>query len=120
MYGFPNVVWLMWYQVHSKLASTASRRFLYETELLEQFDRSEAVREFFVLLDLQLNKVNEFYRKKEKEFLDRGECLEKQLDILVELKTALKKQHKNKASSSQHEDVDFISATISCGTKLKS
>ncbi|GJZ32310.1 phosphate transporter PHO1 homolog 1 [Tanacetum coccineum] len=102
--------------VHSKLASTASRRVLYETELLEQFDHSEAAREFFALLDLQLNKVNEFYRKKEKEFLDRGECLEKQLHILLELKTALKKQNKNKASSSHHDskDVDSISATISC------
>ncbi|KAI3719932.1 hypothetical protein L6452_20838 [Arctium lappa] len=102
--------------VHSKLASTASKGVLYQTELLEQFDGTEAASEFFALLDLQLNKVNEFYRKKEKEFLDRGECLEKQLHILIELKTALKEQHKNKANSSHHDskDEDFLSGTISC------
>ncbi|XP_071735673.1 phosphate transporter PHO1 homolog 1-like [Rutidosis leptorrhynchoides] len=103
--------------VHSKLASTASNRvLLYETELLEQFDHSEAANEFFALLDRQLNKVNEFYRKKEKEFVERGECLEKQLHILVELKNALQDQHKNKANSSQHDSKDeaYISGTISC------
>ncbi|KAI3796217.1 hypothetical protein L1987_38883 [Smallanthus sonchifolius] len=102
--------------VHSKIASTASKGVLYETELLEQFDQTEAASAFFSLLDLQLNKVNEFYRKKEKEFLDRGECLEKQLQILVELKNALKDQHKYKANSSQHDskDEDSISGTISC------
>ncbi|XP_071706366.1 phosphate transporter PHO1 homolog 1-like [Rutidosis leptorrhynchoides] len=104
--------------VHSKLASTTSNRvLLYETELLEQFDGTEAASEFFALLDHQLNKVNEFYRKKEKEFLDRGECLEKQLHILFELKTALKDQHKNKANSSHHDCKDedtSISGTISC------
>ncbi|XP_076907979.1 phosphate transporter PHO1 homolog 1-like [Bidens hawaiensis] len=98
--------------VHSKL-ETASKGVVYKTELLEQFDHTEAAASaFFALLDLQLNKVNEFYRKKEKEFLDRGECLEKQLHILVELKTALKDQHKNKANSSKDED--SISGTISC------
>ncbi|KVH97462.1 phosphate transporter PHO1 homolog 1 [Cynara cardunculus var. scolymus] len=102
--------------VHSKLASTASKGVLYQTELLEQFDGTEAASEFFALLDLQLNKVNEFYRKKEKEFLDRGECLGKQLHILIELKTALKEQHKNKTNSSHHDskDEDFLSGTISC------
>ncbi|KAJ9563651.1 hypothetical protein OSB04_008811 [Centaurea solstitialis] len=102
--------------VHSKLASTASKGVLYQTELLEQFDGTEAASEFFALLDLQLNKVNEFYRKKEKEFLDRGECLEKQLHILIKLKTALKEQRKNKANSSHHDskDEDFLSGTISC------
>lgn len=111
----------MCYQVHSKLASTASSRILYETELLEQFDHTEAASEFFTLLDHQLNKVNEFYRKKEKEFLDRGECLEKQLHILVELRTALKDQQKYKANSSHHDskDEDSISASISCGTTVK-
>ncbi|XP_076911214.1 phosphate transporter PHO1 homolog 1-like [Bidens hawaiensis] len=100
--------------VHSKL-ETASKGVVYKTELLEQFDHTEATSAFFALLDLQLNKVNEFYRKKEKEFLDRGECLEKQLHILVELKTALKDQHKNKANSSYHDskDEDSISGTIS-------
>lgn len=109
--------------VHSKLQTTASRGILYQTELLEKFADSEAASKFFALLDLQLNKVNEFYRKKEKEFLDRGECLEKQLHILIELKTAIKDQHKNKAnSSSRHhsKDEDSISGSISCGTDEES
>ncbi|KAJ0638669.1 putative SPX domain-containing protein [Helianthus annuus] len=102
--------------VHSKLTSTTTRGVVYETELLDQLDHTKATSAFFALLDQQLNKVNEFYRKKEKEFLERGECLEKQLHILVELKTALKDQHKNKASSSYHDskDEDSISGTVSC------
>ncbi|KAM0047727.1 putative SPX domain-containing protein [Helianthus debilis subsp. tardiflorus] len=102
--------------VHSKLTSTTTRGVVYETELLDQLDHTKATSAFFALLDQQLNKVNEFYRKKEKEFVERGECLEKQLHILVELKTALKDQHKNKASSSYHDskDEDSISGTVSC------
>ncbi|KAL4586543.1 hypothetical protein LXL04_011179 [Taraxacum kok-saghyz] len=103
--------------VHSKLQSTSSKRLLYQTELLEKFADTEAATDFFALLDLQLNKVNEFYRKKEKEFLDRGECLEKQLHILIELKNAIKDQQKNKANSSHRDskDEDSISGSISCG-----
>ncbi|KAL7603128.1 phosphate transporter PHO1 homolog 1 [Lactuca sativa] len=102
--------------VHSKLQSTNSKGVLYQTELLEKFADTEAASEFFALLDLQLNKVNEFYRRKEKEFLDRGECLEKQLNILIDLKNAIKDQHKNKATSSHHDskDEDSISGSISC------
>lgn len=112
----------MWYQVHSKLQSTNSKGVLYQTELLEKFADTEAASEFFALLDLQLNKVNEFYRRKEKEFLDRGECLEKQLNILIDLKNAIKDQHKNKATSSHHDskDEDSISGSISCGKQLRS
>lgn len=98
-------------QVHQKLASSD----LYETELLEQFADTDAAKEFFALLDLQLNKVNQFYKGKEAEFLERGDSLEKQMQILVELKTALKQQHP-KGSSSKEDD--SISGTISCGIAL--
>ncbi|KAL6626582.1 hypothetical protein ACP70R_030308 [Stipagrostis hirtigluma subsp. patula] len=79
-------------QVHRKLTVSASRSGgdVYETELLEQFadDAEAAAREFFARLDAQLNKVNQFYRAKEKEFLERGQSLRRQMDILADLKAA--------------------------------
>ncbi|KAK9277518.1 hypothetical protein L1049_007062 [Liquidambar formosana] len=101
-------------QVHTKLASSGSKGDLYETVLLEQFADTNAAKEFFECLDLQLNKVNQFYRTKENEFLERGESLKKQIEILTELKTALKQQ-RGKGSSSQDSKEDAsISCTISC------
>ncbi|KAI4368976.1 hypothetical protein MLD38_017473 [Melastoma candidum] len=74
--------------VHKKLASSVSFGDLYETELLEQLLADcEAAKEFFSFLDYQLSKVNQFYRTKEKEFLDRGKTLKQQIDILIELKS---------------------------------
>ncbi|KAG6520400.1 hypothetical protein ZIOFF_017450 [Zingiber officinale] len=81
-----------WRKLPPKLMNSASRGVMYETELLEQFADSDAAREFFVRLDLQLNKVNQFYKGKEKEFVERGESLKKQMEILLELKAALKNQ----------------------------
>ncbi|KAF3329002.1 phosphate transporter PHO1-3 [Carex littledalei] len=78
--------------VHRKLGSSASRNDFYETELFDQFADSESAKEFFSRLDLQLNKVNQFYKGKEKEYQDRSESLHKQMDILLELKAALKQQ----------------------------
>jgi len=105
------------WQVHKKLASSASKGDLYETELLEQFEDSDAAKEFFSCLDLQLNKVNQFFKTKEKEFLDRGDCLRKQMEILVELKSAFKKQRDKAANSSQDSTEDAsIDCTISYGT----
>ncbi|EEF47623.1 xenotropic and polytropic murine leukemia virus receptor pho1, putative [Ricinus communis] len=101
-------------QVHKKLASSASKGDMYETELLEQFEDTDAVKEFFACLDLQLNKVNQFYKTKEKEFLERGDSLKKQMDILIELKSAFKRQ-RGKGSSAQDSKEDAtISCTISC------
>ncbi|KAJ6322161.1 hypothetical protein OIU77_012104 [Salix suchowensis] len=101
--------------VHKKLASSASKGDVYETELFEQFEDSDAAREFFSCLDLQLNKVNQFYKNKEKEFLDRGDCLKKQLDILVELKSAFKQQRDKAANSAQDSTEDAsIDCRISC------
>lgn len=100
-------------QVHKKLASSASKGDLYETELLEQLVDTEAAKEFFEFLDLQLNKVNQFYRTKEKEFMERGESLKKQMEILIELKSELKKQCGKGAAKNSKED-ESISCTISC------
>lgn len=101
--------------VHKKLESSESKGDMYQTELLEQFaDDSDAAVEFFSCLDLQLNKVNQFFKNKEKEFLERGESLEKQMGILLELKSALKSQHANEVSSNGSKEDDSISGTISC------
>ncbi|KAL9401942.1 hypothetical protein Peur_005791 [Populus x canadensis] len=101
--------------VHKKLASSASKGDMYETELVEQFEDSDAAKEFFSCLDLQLNKVNQFYKTKEKEFLDRGDCLKKQMDILVELKAAFKQQRDKAANSAQDSTEDAsIDCRISC------
>lgn len=103
-------------QVHKKLASSASKGDTYETELLEQFADTDAAKEFFICLDFQLNKVNQFYKTKEKEFLDRGESLKKQLEILIQVKTAFKQQRSNGASAQEDSKEDAsISCTISCG-----
>ncbi|KAJ0095339.1 hypothetical protein Patl1_16550 [Pistacia atlantica] len=100
-------------QVHKKLASSASKNDTYETELLDQFADTDAAKEFFVCLDMQLNKVNQFYKNKEKEFLDRGESLKKQMEILIELKTALKQQRGKGASSQDSKEDPSISCTVS-------
>ncbi|KAG9450035.1 hypothetical protein H6P81_010000 [Aristolochia fimbriata] len=95
-------------QVHKKLASSASKGDVYETELLDQFADTDAARDFFSRLDLQLNKVNQFYKNKEKEFVERAESLKKQMEILLELKAALKQQ-RDKSGTVSRED-----PSISC------
>lgn len=79
-----------------KLAGSASRGGgggdEYETEVLEPSladdDEAAAAREFFARLDAQLNKVNQFYQRKEQEFLERGRSLRRQMDILADLRAA--------------------------------
>ncbi|KAK8604464.1 hypothetical protein V6N13_099406 [Hibiscus sabdariffa] len=101
-------------QVHKRLAASTSRGdLLYETELLEQFADTDAAKEFFACLDVQLNKVNQFYRTKEKEFLERGECLKRQVQILTELKTIIKQRRRGGSALGEEEDAS-ISCTISC------
>ncbi|GMJ05721.1 hypothetical protein like AT1G68740 [Hibiscus trionum] len=101
-------------QVHKRLATSTSRGdLLYETELLEQFADTEAAKEFFACLDMQLNKVNQFYKTKEKEFLERGECLKKQMQILTQLKTIVKQRRKGGSAPGEEEDAS-ISCTFSC------
>lgn len=105
-------------QVHKKLASSGSNNDVYETELLEKIaDDTDSAKEFFVCLDTQLNKVNQFYKTKEKEFLERGDCLKKQMEILIELKDAFKQKQANGESTQESKEDDSISCTISCGNK---
>lgn len=115
------VVLTLAHQVHKKLASSASKGDFYETELFEQLADTDAAKEFFACLDLQLNKVNQFYQKKEKEFMERGESLRKQMDILIELKTAFKQQRaKGGASAQDSKEEASIPCTFSSGIYLYS
>ncbi|XP_073287979.1 phosphate transporter PHO1-like [Primulina huaijiensis] len=62
---------------------------VYETELVQLFSQEDEVKMFFEMLDDELNKVNQFYKTRESEFLERGEILNKQLQILLDLKRVL-------------------------------
>ncbi|XP_021861937.2 phosphate transporter PHO1 homolog 1 [Spinacia oleracea] len=105
-------------QVHRKLASSVSKGDpdLYETELLEQFADVESAAEFFTCLDHQLNKVNQFYRSKEKEFVEKGNSAKQQLDFLVQAKNKLK--WKKEASSQDSYDDPSISSQLSSEIEL--
>ncbi|GLU04813.1 hypothetical protein SLE2022_219440 [Rubroshorea leprosula] len=105
--------------VHRTFASSASKNDVYETELLEQFADTDAAEEFFQCLDMQLNKVNQFYKTKEKEFLDRRESLKKQMEILIELKTALMQKSSKGVSAQDFNEDASISCTISCEDSVK-
>ncbi|RYR38330.1 hypothetical protein Ahy_A09g043355 [Arachis hypogaea] len=66
-----------------------SEEEIYETELAQLFSEEDEVRVFFESLDEELNKVNQFYKKQESEFMERGDTLNKQLQILLDLKTII-------------------------------
>ncbi|CAN0904767.1 Phosphate transporter PHO1 [Linum grandiflorum] len=72
---------------------------VYQTELLQLFSEEDEMRAFFGRLDEELNKVNQFYKAKEKEFMQRGEILNKQLEILVDLKRILTDRRRHLKSS---------------------
>jgi hypothetical protein len=59
------------------------------------------VKIFFETLDEELNKVNRFYRKQESELLERGETLNKHLQILLEINKIFNRcRRKNSSYSS--------------------
>lgn len=68
------------------------------------------VKNFFEKLEKELEKVNRFYEAKEADFIERGDVLEKQLRILIDLKRILHDRRQrfrktlNNTSSSDAED----------------
>ncbi|KAG6757330.1 hypothetical protein POTOM_037638 [Populus tomentosa] len=80
-------------QVRSKSMEDGDEE-VYETELVQLFSEEDEVRLFFEGLDEELNKVNQFYKTKESEFLERGEILNKQLEILLDLKRILNERRR--------------------------
>lgn len=88
---------------------------MYETELLDQFADTAAAKNFFSCLDFQLNKVNQFFKTKEAEFMERGDSLKKQLEILIDLKTAIQCRRQTGDIAADSKEDGSISYTISCG-----
>lgn len=80
-------------QVRSKSMEDGDEE-VYQTELVQLFSEEDEVRVFFEGLDEELNKVNQFYKTKESEFLERGEILNKQLEILLDLKRILNERRR--------------------------
>ncbi|KAJ7563384.1 hypothetical protein O6H91_03G108100 [Diphasiastrum complanatum] len=76
---------------------------IYETELFEPIVEAEHERNFFVQLDIELNKVNQFYKQKEHEFLKRGKALHKQMKAFKRMRSLLAHQTE-KASVFQDPD----------------
>ncbi|KAL7144993.1 hypothetical protein ABFS83_07G049000 [Erythranthe nasuta] len=74
---------------------------VYETELVQLFSEEDEVKVFFEMLDDELNKVNQFYKTKETEFLQRGDLLNKQLQILLDLKQILNDRRRKNQSASR-------------------
>ncbi|XP_010069113.2 phosphate transporter PHO1 [Eucalyptus grandis] len=72
---------------------------VYENELVQLFSEEDEVNLFFEKLDEELDKVNQFYKSTEDEFLERGDALEKQLQMLLDLKQILADRHRKNSSS---------------------
>ncbi|XVF66452.1 hypothetical protein PTKIN_Ptkin10aG0036800 [Pterospermum kingtungense] len=108
-------------QVRSKSMEDGSdeEEVLYQTELVQLFSEEDEVRVFFERLDEELNKVNQFYKTKESEFVERGEILNKQLQILVDLKQILSDRRRKpnsgifpRSRSSSARNSDFSDEVI--------
>ncbi|MCO5612899.1 hypothetical protein L7F22_067171 [Adiantum nelumboides] len=78
---------------------------LYETELVMGHSHVDVENEkiFFARLDGQLNKVNQFYRRKEQEFYEKAEEIKEQLEKLVAVRRKLKEQKNYAVCNSSHE-----------------
>ncbi|XP_047169394.1 phosphate transporter PHO1 [Vigna umbellata] len=91
--------------IQVKKTITEESEEVYETELAQLFVEEDEVQVFFAKLDGELNKVNQFYKKQEIEFVERGEILNKQLNILLDLKQLLsntrRKNHSLRPSNTE-------------------
>ncbi|XP_074592009.1 phosphate transporter PHO1-2-like [Curcuma longa] len=70
----------------------ADEENLFEMNLVQS--REDEVREFLEKLEVELEKVNNFYINTEREFCERGEILSKQLQILLDLKQLYHDHHR--------------------------
>ncbi|XP_027166874.1 phosphate transporter PHO1 [Coffea eugenioides] len=86
----------------------------YEKELLQLFSEEDEIQLFFERLDEELEKVNKFYEARETEFLERGELLNKQLQLLVDLKPVLSDRRRKLSSRSSS---GFLSRSYSSSTR---
>uniref|UniRef100_A0A0D9WQ09 Uncharacterized protein n=1 Tax=Leersia perrieri TaxID=77586 RepID=A0A0D9WQ09_9ORYZ len=105
--------------VHRKLASgggggCAVAGEVYETEVMDVGTDDEAARAFFSRLDEQLNKVNRFYERKEAEFVERGESLRRQLQILAELRVAVIAEQQRDSRRRGESPPEMEDPSVSC------
>ncbi|XP_010670983.2 phosphate transporter PHO1 isoform X1 [Beta vulgaris subsp. vulgaris] len=91
-----------------------------DTELSQLFSEEDEVKLFFDMLDEELEKVNRFYTAREAEFLERGEGLLKQLQILQDLKPILdQRRRKSFLSPKSSLHGGFISRSNSNSTSSR-
>ncbi|KAE9455501.1 hypothetical protein C3L33_12597, partial [Rhododendron williamsianum] len=104
-------LYAMYFAVSFKLSVMANKvkgeddggEQVYETELVQLFSEEDEVKQFFESLDEELNKVNQFYKTREAEFLKRGEELNKQLQTLNERKQILSDRRRKSLSIENEE-----------------
>ncbi|OAY28126.1 phosphate transporter PHO1 [Manihot esculenta] len=89
---------------------------IYHTELLQLFFQEDEIRVFFERLDEELNKVNQFYKATESEFLQRGELLNKQLQILFDLKQVLNNRRRKPVDTGVFNPSSWSSSHRNPGT----
>lgn len=84
-------------------------------EHVQLFSEEYEVKVFFEILDDELKKVNQFYTEKESEFLERGELLNKQLQILLKLKRLLSdhRRRNNAPPKTGDDDMSVLSTPAS-------
>lgn len=75
------------------------------------------MKDFFERLDEELNKVNQFYKTKEGEFVERGEILNKQLQILLDLKQILSERRRKTSPTSPKSTAGILSRSYSSSTR---
>ncbi|KAL3679546.1 hypothetical protein R1sor_022502 [Riccia sorocarpa] len=97
-----------------------SKLDLVQTEFLEPLNPAQAQNEkaFFNKLDFELNKVNEFYKGKEKEFMRHAEILDMQMHTLVELKEAADRRTLESSSSMSSDDAEDRKPLLSRQTSM--
>lgn len=83
---------------------------LVETELLVNSAQAEGEKLFFERLDIELNKVIEFYKTKEKEFLQHADILDEQMHSLFELKLVVENRKAFAAHRRRTDDEDLITS----------
>ncbi|KAH7444428.1 hypothetical protein KP509_02G078100 [Ceratopteris richardii] len=88
--------WSLWSQggINMIIHQRRSDKFVdaedvFETEILGTDFRSDVQKSFFERLDMELNKVNKFYRFKEQEYLNWESQLQRQINLLNDKRRGL-------------------------------
>ncbi|MCO5587367.1 hypothetical protein L7F22_041316 [Adiantum nelumboides] len=76
--------------VHLRRSVSSQPEDFYETEFVDPAADGDVEKAFFAALDLQLNKVNQFYKTKESLLLQRGAEVKVQLEKLIAMRKVLK------------------------------